>query len=256
MNCLEEATARKRKRGSKCATQESPANTKGKIYKDKCKTSSTVSQDTKSSKTLDPGSNKRKGFQTLLERVHRGDIQEVAITHKDRLCRYGFELVEFIFQKTGTKILVSAILQILFPISVSLSLSPSSLALLKQTFSLVPLLLLNRFSVKMNKIETPIENSQKTCSQSATSLLPRIMECVQRGRKETEEKENKKKKKNPSKKQKVSKKYPNGKPEAGKARKIRLFPNFQQNDIAHVKIEKTEEHNIYYCLLNAFKLLW
>jgi len=49
---------------------------------------------------------KRKGFQTLLERVYSGTVSEVAITHKDRFCRYGFELVEFIFKKAGTKILV------------------------------------------------------------------------------------------------------------------------------------------------------
>jgi predicted site-specific integrase-resolvase len=41
-----------------------------------------------------------------LERVYNGDVQEVVITHKDRLCRYGFELVEFFFKKTSTKLVV------------------------------------------------------------------------------------------------------------------------------------------------------
>jgi putative resolvase len=49
---------------------------------------------------------KRHGFQTLLERVYEGSVSEVCITHKDRLCRYGFELVEFIFKKTDTKLMV------------------------------------------------------------------------------------------------------------------------------------------------------
>jgi predicted site-specific integrase-resolvase len=40
---------------------------------------------------------KRKNFQILLDRVYDGPIQEVVVLHKDRLCRYGFELVEFIF---------------------------------------------------------------------------------------------------------------------------------------------------------------
>lgn len=45
---------------------------------------------------------KRKGFLALLERVYEGNVSEVIVTHKDRLCRYGFELVEFIFKKAGT----------------------------------------------------------------------------------------------------------------------------------------------------------
>ncbi len=49
---------------------------------------------------------KRKGFSSLLERVYKGEIQEVVVTHKDRLCRFGYELVEWIFQKAGTKIVV------------------------------------------------------------------------------------------------------------------------------------------------------
>lgn len=45
---------------------------------------------------------KRKGFLALLERVYEGNVSEVVCSHKDRLCRYGFELVEFIFKKAGT----------------------------------------------------------------------------------------------------------------------------------------------------------
>src|SRR5688572_8548459 len=45
---------------------------------------------------------KRKNFQILLDRVYDGPIQEVVVLHKERLCRYGLELVEFIFKKTGT----------------------------------------------------------------------------------------------------------------------------------------------------------
>ena len=50
---------------------------------------------------------KRKGFLSILEGSMRGDIEEVVVFHKDRLCRFGFELVEFIFTKNGTKLLVS-----------------------------------------------------------------------------------------------------------------------------------------------------
>jgi putative resolvase len=49
---------------------------------------------------------KRTGFQTLLERVYKGNVKEVVVTYKDRLCRFGFELVEWVFKQTNTKIVV------------------------------------------------------------------------------------------------------------------------------------------------------
>lgn len=48
----------------------------------------------------------RKGFQTLLERTLKGMVGEVVVMHKDRLCRYGIELLESIFKHTNTKFLV------------------------------------------------------------------------------------------------------------------------------------------------------
>jgi len=50
---------------------------------------------------------KRKGFNTILDYAINGDIQEVVVTHRDRLCRFGFELVErLIKEKSNGKILV------------------------------------------------------------------------------------------------------------------------------------------------------
>jgi predicted site-specific integrase-resolvase len=49
---------------------------------------------------------KRKGFSTLLEHVYNGDVDEVVVTYKDRLCRFGFELVEWLFKKANTKLVV------------------------------------------------------------------------------------------------------------------------------------------------------
>ena len=49
---------------------------------------------------------KRKGFMSLLEQVYDGIVEEVVVTYKDRLCRFGFELVEWIFKKSGTKLVV------------------------------------------------------------------------------------------------------------------------------------------------------
>lgn len=49
---------------------------------------------------------KRPGFKTLLEQVHAGMVQQVVVRHKDRLCRYGLELVEWILAKAGTQLVV------------------------------------------------------------------------------------------------------------------------------------------------------
>lgn len=42
---------------------------------------------------------KRKGFKTLLDAGIQGNIEEIVITHKDRLCRFGFELIEGIVRE-------------------------------------------------------------------------------------------------------------------------------------------------------------
>jgi len=49
---------------------------------------------------------KRKGLNSILERAIRGDIREVVVTHKDRLCRFGFELIERIIRSTDGTIVV------------------------------------------------------------------------------------------------------------------------------------------------------
>jgi putative resolvase len=49
---------------------------------------------------------KRAGFLSLLERVHACTVDEVVVAHKDRLCRFGFELVEWIIRKGGAKLVV------------------------------------------------------------------------------------------------------------------------------------------------------
>jgi len=49
---------------------------------------------------------KRRNFQRLLEQILRGDIEEVVVTRKDRLCRFASDLLEFIFQKTQTRLVV------------------------------------------------------------------------------------------------------------------------------------------------------
>ena len=49
---------------------------------------------------------KRKGFVTLLDLVCKNMVSEVVVLHKDRLCRFGIDLVEHLFQKFGVKLVV------------------------------------------------------------------------------------------------------------------------------------------------------
>ena len=47
---------------------------------------------------------KRKNFLKLLEEVQNNEVESVTIAHKDRLCRFGYELIEHIFNKNNVKI--------------------------------------------------------------------------------------------------------------------------------------------------------
>lgn len=49
---------------------------------------------------------KRTGLKTILESAMSGDVSEVVVAHRDRLCRFGFELIEFIFEKNNVKLTV------------------------------------------------------------------------------------------------------------------------------------------------------
>jgi len=49
---------------------------------------------------------KRKGFNALLELILSGDVEEIIVAHKDRLCRFGFEMLQSIASKNNCKLLV------------------------------------------------------------------------------------------------------------------------------------------------------
>ena len=49
---------------------------------------------------------KRKGLQTILQRLLQGDKFTLVVAHRDRLCRFGFELFQFLFEQNGGEILV------------------------------------------------------------------------------------------------------------------------------------------------------
>ncbi|WAN69092.1 IS607 family transposase [Moorena producens JHB] len=49
---------------------------------------------------------KRKGLRAILERIVRGDQLTIVVTCRDRLTRFGFELIEYLVGLNGGKILV------------------------------------------------------------------------------------------------------------------------------------------------------
>ena len=49
---------------------------------------------------------KRKGLQTLLDRVLSNTVKTVVIAHKDRLCRFGFDIIAWICTRQQAEILV------------------------------------------------------------------------------------------------------------------------------------------------------
>lgn len=49
---------------------------------------------------------KRRGLKTILEKAHKRVISEVVVTHKDRLCRFAFDLIRDVLERSGCKIVV------------------------------------------------------------------------------------------------------------------------------------------------------
>ena len=49
---------------------------------------------------------KRPGLLKLLEQSSKGCVKEIFVASKDRLCRFGFELIEWIFLQNDTKLMV------------------------------------------------------------------------------------------------------------------------------------------------------
>lgn len=49
---------------------------------------------------------KRKGLKTILDAALQGTVGEVVVAHKDRLCRFGFEIIEYIINQQKGKIVV------------------------------------------------------------------------------------------------------------------------------------------------------
>ncbi len=49
---------------------------------------------------------KRKGLRTILDRLLQGDKLTIIVAHRDRLCRFGFDLIQYMVERNGGQILV------------------------------------------------------------------------------------------------------------------------------------------------------
>lgn len=49
---------------------------------------------------------KRKGLLSILEQAEKGYLRSLTVTSKDRLCRFGFELIEWFLRRNNVEILV------------------------------------------------------------------------------------------------------------------------------------------------------
>ncbi len=49
---------------------------------------------------------KRKGLRTLLERLMQGDKLQVVIAHRDRLARFGIDLIRYLIEQNGGELVV------------------------------------------------------------------------------------------------------------------------------------------------------
>ena len=49
---------------------------------------------------------KRKGLRTLLERILRGDKLRLVVAHRDRLARFGIEVIQFLVEQNGGEVVV------------------------------------------------------------------------------------------------------------------------------------------------------
>lgn len=50
----------------------------------------------------------RTGFKALLERCHEGLVEEIVVRHRDRLARFGVELLEWMFKKFEVRLVVQS----------------------------------------------------------------------------------------------------------------------------------------------------
>ena len=71
------------------------------FLKEKCEEGTEVVTDVGSGLNF-----KRKGLRALLERAMQGTVRSVTVAHRDRLCRFGFELIKWLLERHQVKLVV------------------------------------------------------------------------------------------------------------------------------------------------------
>lgn len=96
----------------------------------------------------------RKGFQKLLERVIKGEVGLVVVENKDRLTRFNFDTLEYIFKYYGTQIVV---------LNDSLDNRTYEQELTEDLISIIHYFTMKSYSHrrKLNKIRKELEEGQK-----------------------------------------------------------------------------------------------
>jgi putative resolvase len=109
---------------------------------------------------------KRKGLQTILDLAYSGKLQEVVVAYKDRLCRFGFELFEYILQtQCNAKIMVLK----------------QKVHSPEQELTQDLLHILHVFSARsygLRKYRNQIKEDKDVCNQESTTDIVELDECV------------------------------------------------------------------------------
>jgi predicted site-specific integrase-resolvase len=98
---------------------------------------------------------KRKGFNSILDSAFKGDIGEIVVTHRDRLCRFGFELVLRIIESTNGKILVLD----------KEETSPEK-ELVNDILSIITVFSSRLYGLRSNSIKNKIREATSSCSEN------------------------------------------------------------------------------------------
>ncbi|MFH7027204.1 MAG: IS607 family transposase [Heteroscytonema crispum UTEX LB 1556] len=103
---------------------------------------------------------RRKGLVTLLGRVLRGDISVIVVAHKDRLARFGFDLIEWMCEQFDCKIVVLN----------QISLSPHA-ELVQDIVAILHSFSSRLYSIRRleNQIKQELQNEAKTQNTETTT---------------------------------------------------------------------------------------
>jgi putative resolvase len=105
---------------------------------------------------------KRKGYNTILDHAIKGNIQEVVVTHKDRLCRFGFESIDRIIREhsNGTIVVLN-----------QTKASPES-ELVNDLLSIITVFSSRLYGLRSHSIKNQIK--AQTCQNTEDAIVPNV----------------------------------------------------------------------------------